>query len=78
MSIFCSTNETKCLTETIFYPVTLGTAIANAQQCLLGKEAVWLRERQIFDGNESRIEILNCHQSLLHGSGKRLHSHCDH
>ncbi|KAL0881768.1 hypothetical protein ABMA27_001552 [Loxostege sticticalis] len=44
------------------------TAIANAQQCLLGKEAVWLRERPMFEGsNEPRIEILNCHQSLLHG-----------
>ncbi|KAM3966989.1 neogenin [Aphomia sociella] len=43
------------------------TAIANAQQCLLGKEAVWLRERPILEGtNEPRIEILNCHQSLLH------------
>ncbi|KAJ8724385.1 hypothetical protein PYW08_015859 [Mythimna loreyi] len=47
---------------------TTGTAIVNAQQCLLGKEAVWLRERPIFEGsNEPRIEILNCHQSLLHG-----------
>lgn len=44
------------------------TAILNAQQCLLGKEAVWLRERPMFEGsNEPRIEILNCHQSLLHG-----------
>ncbi|XP_063827497.1 roundabout homolog 1-like isoform X1 [Ostrinia nubilalis] len=43
------------------------TAIANAQQCLLGKEAVWLRERPMFEGSsEPRIEILNCHQSLLH------------
>ncbi|XP_026759735.2 roundabout homolog 1-like [Galleria mellonella] len=43
------------------------TAIANAHQCLLGKEAVWLRERPVFEGsNEPRIEILNCHQSLLH------------
>ncbi|CAB3235805.1 unnamed protein product [Arctia plantaginis] len=47
---------------------TTGTAIVNAQQCLLGKEAVWLRERPVFEGsNEPRIEILNCHQSLLHG-----------
>jgi hypothetical protein len=46
----------------------IDAAIANAQQCLLGKEAVWLRERPTFDGsNEPRIEILNCHQSLLHG-----------
>lgn len=45
------------------------TAIANAQQCLLGKEAVWLRERPMFEGSsEPRIEILNCHQSLLHGA----------
>ncbi|XP_061704766.1 neogenin-like isoform X2 [Cydia pomonella] len=45
-----------------------GSAITNAQQCLLGKEAVWLRERPLFEGsNEPRIEILNCHQSLLHG-----------
>ncbi|XP_053605751.1 LOW QUALITY PROTEIN: protein sidekick-1-like [Plodia interpunctella] len=45
-----------------------GAAIANAQQCLLGKEAVWLRERPLYEGsNEPRIEILNCHQSLLHG-----------
>ncbi|KAG7309657.1 hypothetical protein JYU34_004145 [Plutella xylostella] len=44
------------------------TAIVNAQQCLLGKEAVWLRERPMFDGNnEPRIEILNCHQNLLRG-----------
>ncbi|RVE53566.1 hypothetical protein evm_001707 [Chilo suppressalis] len=43
------------------------TAVVNAQQCLLGKEAVWLRERPTFEGsNEPRIEILNCHQSLLH------------
>ncbi|KPI98678.1 Roundabout-like 2 [Papilio xuthus] len=47
---------------------TVGTPIANAQQCLLGKEAVWLRERPMFEGsNEPRIEILNCHQSLIHG-----------
>lgn len=45
-----------------------GTAITNAQQCLLGKEAVWLRERPMFEGsNEPRIEVLSCHQSLLHG-----------
>ncbi|XP_072950046.1 netrin receptor DCC-like [Epargyreus clarus] len=45
-----------------------GTPITNAQQCLLGKEAVWLRERPLYEGsNEPRIEILNCHQSLLHG-----------
>ncbi|XP_026313598.1 roundabout homolog 3-like [Hyposmocoma kahamanoa] len=44
------------------------TAITNAQQCLLGKEAVWLRERPTFEGsNEPRIEVLSCHQSLLHG-----------
>ncbi|KOB78706.1 Roundabout, isoform B, partial [Operophtera brumata] len=44
------------------------TAIANAQQCLLGKEAVWLRERPMFQSsNEPRIEILNCHQSLIRG-----------
>lgn len=43
-----------------------GTPITNAQ-CLLGKEAVWLRERPLYEGsNEPRIEILNCHQSLLH------------
>lgn len=49
-----------------------GAAIVNAQQCLLGKEAVWLRERPMFEGsNEPRIEILNCHQSLLHG--KEIH-----
>lgn len=47
---------------------TTGTAIVNAQQCLIGKEAVWLRERPMFEGaNEPRIEILNCNQSLLHG-----------
>lgn len=46
-----------------------GTAISNAQQCLLAKEAVWLRERPVFESsNEPRIEILNCHQSLLHGN----------
>ena len=44
-----------------------GTPITNTQ-CLLGKEAVWLRERPVYEGsNEPRIEILNCHQSLLHG-----------
>ncbi|KAL4707276.1 hypothetical protein ACJJTC_019814 [Scirpophaga incertulas] len=43
-------------------------AIANAQQCLLGKEAVWLRERTTFESStEPRIEMLNCHQSFLHG-----------
>ncbi|CAK1579452.1 unnamed protein product [Parnassius mnemosyne] len=47
---------------------SVGTPIANAQQCLLGKEAVWLRERPMFEGsNEPRIEILNCHQSIIHG-----------
>ncbi|XP_045767357.1 netrin receptor DCC-like isoform X1 [Maniola jurtina] len=45
---------------------TASTPITNTQ-CLLGKEAVWLRERPLFEGsNEPRIEILNCHQSLLH------------
>lgn len=48
--------------------IFLATAIANAQQCLLGKEAVWLRERPMFEGsNEPRMEILNCHQSLIRG-----------
>ncbi|XP_061385395.1 immunoglobulin superfamily DCC subclass member 4-like [Danaus plexippus] len=43
-----------------------GTPITNTQ-CLLGKEAVWLRERPLYeDSTEPRIEILNCHQSLLH------------
>ncbi|CAH2266107.1 jg11111 [Pararge aegeria aegeria] len=45
---------------------TASTPITNTQ-CLLGKEAVWLRERPLYEGsNEPRIEILNCHQSLLH------------
>ncbi|XP_041968181.1 peroxidasin homolog [Aricia agestis] len=45
---------------------TGGAPISNSQ-CLLGKEAVWLRERPLYEGsNEPRIEILNCHQSLLH------------
>ncbi|GBP49441.1 Roundabout homolog 2 [Eumeta japonica] len=42
--------------------------ITTAQQCLLSKEAVWLRDRPLFESStEPRIEILNCHQSLLHG-----------
>ncbi|CAF4901089.1 unnamed protein product [Pieris macdunnoughi] len=42
------------------------TPITNTQQCLLGKEAVWMRERPLYDANEPRVEMLNCHQSLLH------------
>ncbi|XP_012549697.1 immunoglobulin superfamily DCC subclass member 3 isoform X1 [Bombyx mori] len=43
-----------------------GNTVVNAQQCLLRKEAVWLRERSVFEGStEPRIEILNCHQTLL-------------
>ncbi|XP_045496294.1 neogenin-like isoform X2 [Colias croceus] len=44
------------------------TPITNTQQCLLGKEAVWMRERPLYETNEPRVEMLNCHQSLLHGS----------
>lgn len=50
----------------------VGATITNAKQCLLGKEPVWLRERPaIFESSsEPRIEILNCHQSLISGEFK--------
>ncbi|XP_050665497.1 neogenin-like [Leptidea sinapis] len=43
--------------------------LTNTQQCLLGKEAAWPRDRPLYaTSNEPRVEMLNCHQSLLHGN----------
>ncbi|XP_026731821.1 neogenin-like isoform X3 [Trichoplusia ni] len=65
-----------CLTLLVLVLVGTGVVVylrrkqskQRKSQNTTGKEAVWLRERPMFEGsNEPRIEILNCHQSLLHG-----------
>ncbi|GBP08060.1 Roundabout homolog 1 [Eumeta japonica] len=45
-----------------------GSAIVTAQQCLLNKETIWLRDKPTFGTvNDSGVDVINCHQSLLHG-----------
>ncbi|CAH2040629.1 unnamed protein product, partial [Iphiclides podalirius] len=45
-----------------------GQSIVTAQQCLLNKDTIWLRERPVFaPPSESALDMGNCHQSLLQG-----------
>lgn len=44
-----------------------GQSIVTAQQCLLNKDTVWLRDRPVFGPpNDTSIDVNSCHQSLLH------------
>ncbi|XP_053605716.1 netrin receptor DCC-like [Plodia interpunctella] len=45
---------------------TTGQSIVTAQQCLLNKDTIWLRDRPVFASNEPTLDM-SCHQSLLHG-----------
>ncbi|KAG6441228.1 neogenin [Manduca sexta] len=45
-----------------------GQSIVTAQQCLLNKDTIWLRDRPVFGPpNDTSLEMNSCHQSLLHG-----------
>ncbi|CAG5046506.1 unnamed protein product [Parnassius apollo] len=45
-----------------------GQSIVTAQQCLLNKDTIWLRERPVFaPPNEPTLDVVGCHQSLLQG-----------
>ncbi|XP_013174127.1 PREDICTED: protein sax-3-like [Papilio xuthus] len=45
-----------------------GQSIVTAQQCLLNKDTIWLRERPVFSPpNEAPLDVGNCHQTLLQG-----------
>ncbi|XP_063827499.1 roundabout homolog 1-like [Ostrinia nubilalis] len=45
-----------------------GQSIVTAQQCLLNKDTIWLRDRPVFAApNNPSLNMSSCHQSLLHG-----------
>ncbi|XP_032515892.2 protein sax-3-like isoform X1 [Danaus plexippus] len=44
-----------------------GQSIVTAQQCLLNKDTIWLRDRPIFAPPDSTLDVGSCHQSLLQG-----------
>ncbi|XP_049871149.1 roundabout homolog 1-like [Pectinophora gossypiella] len=45
-----------------------GQSIVTAQQCLLNKDTIWLRDRPVFAApNDPALDVGSCHQSLLHG-----------
>ncbi|CAH0751918.1 unnamed protein product [Diatraea saccharalis] len=44
-----------------------GQSIVTAQQCLLNKDTIWLRDRPVFAATETTMDASSCHQSLLHG-----------
>ncbi|KAL0832166.1 hypothetical protein ABMA28_001623 [Loxostege sticticalis] len=45
-----------------------GQSIVTAQQCLLNKDTIWLRDRPVFAApNNPSLDVSSCHQSLLHG-----------
>ncbi|XP_026731729.1 protein sax-3-like [Trichoplusia ni] len=45
-----------------------GQSIVTAQQCLLNKDTIWLRDRPVFAApNDPTLDVSSCHQSLLHG-----------
>lgn len=46
----------------------VGQSIVTAQQCLLNKDTIWLRDRPVFAPPDSTLEVSGCHQSLLQGS----------
>ncbi|KAJ0177852.1 hypothetical protein K1T71_006725 [Dendrolimus kikuchii] len=46
----------------------VGQSIVTAQQCLLNKDTIWLRDRPVFaPPNDPTLDVASCHQSLLHG-----------
>ncbi|KOB78705.1 Roundabout, isoform B, partial [Operophtera brumata] len=53
-----------------------GQSIATAQQCLLNKDTIWLRDRPVFSApNDPSLDVSSCHQSLLHDASSvdRMH-----
>ncbi|XP_026759627.2 LOW QUALITY PROTEIN: netrin receptor DCC-like [Galleria mellonella] len=45
-----------------------GQSIVTAQQCLLNKDTIWLRDRPVFaSANDPTLDVTSCNQSLLHG-----------
>ncbi|CAH2266104.1 jg11108 [Pararge aegeria aegeria] len=44
-----------------------GQSIVTAQQCLLNKDTIWLRDRPVFAPPDSGLDVTSCHQSLLQG-----------
>lgn len=58
--------QLKFVIETSLFIV--GQAIVTAQQCLLNKDTIWLRDRPVFAApNDPNVDMSSCHQSLLHG-----------
>lgn len=45
----------------------VGQSIVTAQQCLLNKDTIWLRDRPVFAPPDSGLDVTSCHQSLLQG-----------
>lgn len=46
----------------------------TAQQCLLNKDTIWLRDRPVFASpNDASLDVSSCHQSLLHGESMIRH-----
>ncbi|XP_072950045.1 neogenin-like [Epargyreus clarus] len=45
-----------------------GQSIVTAQQCLLNKDTIWLRDRPVFAApTDPSLDVSSCHQSLLQG-----------
>ncbi|CAH0723670.1 unnamed protein product, partial [Brenthis ino] len=44
-----------------------GQSIVTAQQCLLNKDTIWLRDRPVFAPPDSALDVSSCHQTLLQG-----------
>lgn len=50
-----------------------GQSIVTAQQCLLNKDTIWLRDRPVFAApNDPTLDVNSCHQSLLHGEQENI------
>lgn len=53
--------------EVLISIVLVGQSIVTAQQCLLNKDTIWLRDRPVFAPPDSGLDVTSCHQSLLQG-----------
>lgn len=57
-----------CMIDVIETLISIvGQSIVTAQQCLLNKDTIWLRDRPIFAPPDSTLDVGSCHQSLLQG-----------
>ncbi|XP_041968234.1 roundabout homolog 2-like isoform X2 [Aricia agestis] len=48
-----------------------GQSIVTAQQCLLNKDTIWLRDRPVF-APDGTLDVSSCHQSLLQGQSPNI------